>query len=199
MPSRFVPKRGPVAPLRKIPNSGLPLVPNAHPPSHHPALPQGTRPRNVDQLFLIRGCSKLKKKGTFENCTEVLRDCLLLSAKMKSHKRGAPSGIKVKVASETRVELNNLKEELGLPSVDSVIQRLLASFQLAEARFDAEPSPGGDRAERGKKRRVDVRKPLYSFELLAERRDMLEYYTGLDESAFRELLRRLQVSAVPGA
>ena len=147
----------------------------------------------------VRGCSKQSKKYTFVSVARGSHILVLLDMRMQSKKRSSRSAAVVKVSDATRLGLKNLKEELGLPSVDSVIQRLLASFQLAEARFDAEPSPGGGRAERGKKRRVDVRKPLYSFEVLAERRDMLEYYTGLDESAFRELLRRLQVSAVPGA
>lgn len=56
-----------------------------------------------------------------------------------------------------------------------------------------DPNPAVDAAGPEKKRRVDVRKPLYSFEVLKERRDMLEYYTGLDESTLRMLIDRLEV------
>lgn len=113
--------------------------------------------------------------------------------KQTSHKRGASSSIQVKVTSETREELKKLKEHLGLPSADSVIQHLFANSKRAgePPEVDYSPAAGGGGAE--KKRRVDVREPLYSFEVLKERRDMLDYYTGLDESTLRMLIDRLEV------
>jgi hypothetical protein len=113
--------------------------------------------------------------------------------KTKSHKRGAPNTIQVTVSDETRAELKKLKGELGLSSVDSVIKRLLAGFRRSGEPSDADPSPAVDAAGPEKKRRIDVREPLYSFEVLKERRDMLEYYTGLDESTLHMLMKRLEV------
>ena len=113
--------------------------------------------------------------------------------KKGSHKRGAASSIKVKVSDATRAELKKLKSELKLPNVDSVIQRLLASDRQAEEPPDVEHSPDFGAAGPEKKRRIDVREPLYSFDTLKERRDMLEYYTGLDESTLRMLMDRLKV------
>ncbi len=43
-----------------------------------------------------------------------------------------------------------------------------------------------------KKRRVDVREPLYSLEILKERPGMVEYYTGLVLSAVELLIRRFR-------
>lgn len=113
--------------------------------------------------------------------------------KKKSHKRGASSNIQVTVSDETRDELKKLKGLLGLPSVDSVIRHLLANLRRASEPPEVDSSPAAGVGGAEKRRRVDVREPLYSVDVLTERRDMLEYYTGLDESAFRELLRRLKV------
>lgn len=113
--------------------------------------------------------------------------------KKGSHKRGAASSIKVKVSDTTRAELKKLKGELGLPSVDSVFQCLLAGYRRAGEPSYRDPNPAVDAAGPEKKRRIDVRESLYSFEVLKERRDMLEYYTGLDESTLRMLMDRLEV------
>ena len=61
---------------------------------------------------------------------------------------------------------------------------------------DSEGAPSSSSEESGgeapqKKRKKNVREPLFSFEDLAERDKMLEYYTGFDESAIRLLIRRL--------
>ena len=76
----------------------------------------------------------------------------------------------VEVTTATRLLLKAKKTELGLRSVDAVIQHLCAN--LRDAAEDS-PSSGSDAEDGGKpekRRKVDVREPLYSLEVLAERR-----------------------------
>ena len=47
-----------------------------------------------------------------------------------------------------------------------------------------------DVGEPVKRRRIDVREPLYSLDVLAERPGMLEYYTGFDRAEVDLLIRR---------
>lgn len=94
------------------------------------------------------------------------------------------------ISPATKAELKILKASLGLKSMDAVLQHLLTLLGAAGA--PVEPS-GSDESEQGaarEGRKKLVRKPLFSFEKLIDRHEMLEYYTGLDESGVRLLIRR---------
>jgi hypothetical protein len=71
-----------------------------------------------------------------------------------------------------------------------VVRMLVDHYQgpgLAVGSDEDEVEDGGELVKR---RRIDVREPLYSLEILAERPGMLEYYTGFDRSAVDLLIRR---------
>jgi hypothetical protein len=99
------------------------------------------------------------------------------------------SRLSVQVTAETLTKLKNLKQELGLRSVDAVIQHLCSGSQ-DEMEEDSSSNSEGEDAGEPVKRRSDVREPLYSLEILAERPGMLEYYTGFDRPAVDLLIRR---------
>jgi hypothetical protein len=67
---------------------------------------------------------------------------------------------------------------------------------LADHYFDRVDAPESeenedeDDGEPVKRRKIDVREPLYSLEILSERPRMLEYYTGFERSAVDLLIRR---------
>lgn len=98
----------------------------------------------------------------------------------------------VKVKATTREKLNSLKASLGLKSVDDVIQELLSRPTRCEDGPSSNPSDEEPLDEPAQKRKKLVREPLFSYESLADRDGMLEYYTGLDSHAFGLLLRRLE-------
>jgi hypothetical protein len=97
----------------------------------------------------------------------------------------------IEVDAQTRDALKKLKNELGLKNMDEVINHLMSphSASREEAASSSSEDGGGEAPQ--KKRKKHVREPLFSFEDLAERHEMLEYYTGFDESAIRLLIRRL--------
>lgn len=101
------------------------------------------------------------------------------SAEMSTH---------VKVSEEVRAKLKSLKGTLGLRSVDAVIEHLLSpppsSVEHVSEGDDAADVP----AVPQKRRKKNVRPPLFSFSALADRAGMLEYYTGFDEIQLRMLI-----------
>ncbi len=98
--------------------------------------------------------------------------------------------IHVKVSHVVHDMLKEKKDELGLRSVDAVIQHLCSGFQDGVEEDPSSNSDGEDVGKVVKRRRIDVREPLYSQEILAERPGMLEYYTGFDRPAVDLLIRR---------
>ena len=96
----------------------------------------------------------------------------------------------VKVTHAVKDLLKDKKDELGLRSVDAVIQHLCASSQ-GEGEGDSSSSSGDEDADEPvKRRKINVREELYSLEILSEREGMLEYYTGFDRSEVDLLVRR---------
>jgi hypothetical protein len=98
----------------------------------------------------------------------------------------------VKVSRAVKDMLKEKKKELGLRSVDALLQHMMADEEGQNAPVAASADEGDDSGEPVKKRRVDVREPLYSLEILKERPGMLEYYTGFDLSAVNLLIRRFR-------
>jgi hypothetical protein len=98
----------------------------------------------------------------------------------------------VKVSRAVHDMLKGKKDELGLRSVDAVIQHLCSDSQDGMEEDPPANSDGEDVGEPVKRRRIDVREPLYSLEILAERPGMLEYYTGFDRVAVDLLIRRFR-------
>ena len=96
----------------------------------------------------------------------------------------------MEVSTATRLLLKEKKKELGLRSVDAVIQYLCSDHQDAEEDVASSGGEGEDSGEPANRRRIDVREPLYSLELLSQRRGMLEYYTGFDRAGVDLLIRR---------
>ncbi len=102
----------------------------------------------------------------------------------------------VKVSHDTHAKLKNRKAILGLPSIDAILQHLLGP--PPEAVEGGSPSGSDEEGsdEPVQRRRIDVREPLYSLESLAERRGMLEYYTGFDRPTVDLLIRRIKEASL---
>ncbi len=96
----------------------------------------------------------------------------------------------VKVSRAVHDMLKEKKDELGLRSVDAVIQHFLEDSKDEGEEDSPSNSEGEDVGEPVKRRKVNVREPLYSLEILAERPGMLEYCTGFDRPAVDLLIRR---------
>jgi hypothetical protein len=96
----------------------------------------------------------------------------------------------VEVSRETGEKLKEKKDELGVRSVDAVIQHFLSGPQDDGEEESSSDNEGEFAGEPEKRRRIDVREPLYSLEILAERPGMLEYYTGFDRPTVDLLIRR---------
>jgi len=97
----------------------------------------------------------------------------------------------ISVSNEIHKKLNNLKASLGLRSVDAVVEHLIALSEHESEHVSADSSNVEGLDEAVRRRRIDVRDPLYSFEILAARRGMLDYYTGFDRPAIELLIRRI--------
>jgi hypothetical protein len=96
----------------------------------------------------------------------------------------------VKVSEETKKKLKEWKKRFGAKSIDALIQSMDAEVMEQVAYADANADEGEDSGEPEKRRKINVREPLYSLELLCERPGMLEYYTGFDRPAVDLLIRR---------
>jgi len=97
----------------------------------------------------------------------------------------------VKVSADTKKKLKKLKKTLKLKSADDVIIHLLEHPSPSDASNGSESSSSCDQEEAPKRRKKNVRDPLFSFEELVEREGMLEYYTGLDRSTVELVIKRL--------
>lgn len=100
------------------------------------------------------------------------------------------SYVTVNVGRDTKAELEKLKQSSRAGSMDEVLQGLLAKRQNREPHVGVEEENPEEPAEAGKKRKINVREPLYSLEALSERPGMLEYLTGFDRSGVDLLIRR---------
>jgi hypothetical protein len=96
----------------------------------------------------------------------------------------------VKVTHAVKDLLKDKKDELGVRSVDAVIQHFFSGPQDDGEEESPSDNEGEDSGEPDKRRKVNVREELYSLEILSEREGMLEYYTGFDRSDVDLLVRR---------
>jgi hypothetical protein len=103
-----------------------------------------------------------------------------------AHKRRA----NVDIDHDVHEDLKKVKTDNGLKKIGDAV-RVLADhyFDRVDAP-ESEENEGEDAGEPVKRRRIDVREPLYSLEILAERPGMLEYYTGFDRPTVDLLIRR---------
>jgi hypothetical protein len=102
----------------------------------------------------------------------------------------APAMTTVKVSVDTKKKLKEWKKRIGAKSIDALLQSMDPEEMDPEAPAGASADEGEDVGEPVKRRRIDVREPLYSLEILAERPGMLEYYTGFDRPTVDLLIRR---------
>jgi hypothetical protein len=87
-------------------------------------------------------------------------------------------------------ELKKLKVEHDLKKMGDVVRMLVDHYQGPGLAVGSDEDEVEDAGEPVKRRRIDVREPLYSLEILAERPGMLEYYTGFDRPTVDLLIRR---------
>jgi hypothetical protein len=106
--------------------------------------------------------------------------------------RPAPAATTIKVTKETKEKLKTWKDQVGAPSMDALFQCMDIEVDVQGAAAAASADEGDDSGEPVKKRRVGVREPLYSHEILRKRPGMLEYYTGFDLSAVNLLITRFR-------
>ncbi len=98
----------------------------------------------------------------------------------------------VTLSSATLEKLKNVKQELGLKNMDALMEYLLSLPRDPVPEDAEEDDPGNEWEAPGKRRKKDVRPPLYSMSALAERPGMLEFYTGFDFKTIELLIRRLE-------
>jgi hypothetical protein len=99
------------------------------------------------------------------------------------------SSTHLKVSRETRALLKKVKKDIDAKSID-VVNWLLDKHM---DQGDADGSAGMEEEEAGgprKQRKVNVRDPLYSLEILSEREGMLYYLTGFERSEVDLLVKR---------
>ena len=104
--------------------------------------------------------------------------------------KGAQHTTKVEVSIDTREKLKKIKKDLDAKSIDAVINWLLDKH-LHQA--DPDSAAGMEEEEADgpqKKRKLNVRDPLYSLEILSEREGMLYYLTGFERSEVDLLVKR---------
>ena len=109
-----------------------------------------------------------------------------------SKKGGAPQKPTMKISSGLKKKLENLRSEeneLKKASLEEVVAWLLKGHGAAIGVDDAEdePSLGPE-----KRRKLNVRTPLYSLEILSEREGMLYYLTGFERSEVDLLVKRFE-------
>lgn len=101
----------------------------------------------------------------------------------------------VQVTLSTAARLKDLKKNnpvIDASSIDDVVKWLLDKHMDqgdadGDAELDEEEADGPQ-----KKRKLDVRTPLYSLEILSERKGMLYYLTGFDRSEVDLLVKRFE-------
>jgi hypothetical protein len=104
--------------------------------------------------------------------------------------KGAQHVTKVEVSMDTREKLKKVKKDLDAKSIDAVVNWLLDKH-LDQG--DADGAAGMEEEEADgpqKKRKLNVRDPLYSLEILSEREGMLYYLTGFERSEVDLLVKR---------
>jgi hypothetical protein len=95
----------------------------------------------------------------------------------------------LKVSDVAHEKLKTLKTTLGARSIDAVILHLLERSPIAPEEPPADGLDARDGDGPGRRRRIDVREPLYSLDMLDARRGMLEFYTGFDRPTVDLLIR----------
>ena len=106
---------------------------------------------------------------------------------MKKHRPGVTH---VEVSVATREKLKQVKKDFDRKSVDEVINWMLCKH-LGQG--DAHDVAGMEEEEADgpqKKRKLNVRNPLYSLEILSEREGMLYYLTGFERSEVDLIVKR---------
>ncbi len=106
--------------------------------------------------------------------------------------RGGSGSAQLKVSQDTCSSLKKLKAESNAKSVDAVIQELMSRPKGQVGQDGGSGSEKEGSGEPVKRRKIDVREPLYSLEILKERTGMLEYYTGFDFPGVELLIRRFR-------
>ena len=96
----------------------------------------------------------------------------------------------VKVSEATKRKLKGWKIEYGARSIDHLLQSFASVGVAQEASSASSGDEGEDDGVEDKRRKINVREPFYSLELLDERLHMLEYYTGFDRAGVELLIRR---------
>lgn len=98
----------------------------------------------------------------------------------------------VTLSSATLEKLKKLKKDLSLKSMDALMEYLLSLPRDPVPEVAEEDDSGNEWEAPGKKRKKNVRPPLYSMIALAERPDMLEFYTGFNLATIELLIRTLE-------
>ena len=97
----------------------------------------------------------------------------------------------INVKSGTLNKLQNLKTDTKAKSIDAVLQWLIELVSGEEASVHAEEPEKDEAPGAPKRRKIYVAEPLYTMEILRERRGMLEYLTSFEYSDIQLLVRRL--------
>ena len=107
-----------------------------------------------------------------------------------SKKVATPQTPTMKISSGLKTKLENLKTTgngLDKASLEEVVAWLL---ERQDGAVGGEEPGIEESAGPGKRRKINVREPLYSLELLSEREGMLYYLAGFDRSEVDLIVKR---------
>jgi hypothetical protein len=105
-------------------------------------------------------------------------------------KKSRSSVTHVEVSMDTREKLKKVKKDLDAKSIDAVVNWLLDKH-MDQGDADGAADMEEEEADGPRKqRKVNVRDPLYSLEILSEREGMLYYLTGFERSEVDLLVKR---------
>ena len=96
------------------------------------------------------------------------------------------------ISTATLEKLGNVKKEYGFKNMNVVLEYLLSLPRDPVPKVAEDEERDGEWEAPEKRRKKDVRPPLYSMSELAKRRGMLEFYTGFDLETIKLLIRRLE-------
>ena len=87
-------------------------------------------------------------------------------------------------------KLKKLKADNGLKTTSDAVKLLLDHYSGRGQVVASDDDEGDDSGEPEKRRKINVMPPLYSLNIMEERHEMVEYYTGFDVPTVELLIRQ---------
>ena len=116
----------------------------------------------------------------------------LVSSQTMSTPKQSKKSTSIKASPETVEKLEKKKSELKVRSLDAVLNYLVDNPPGQDQEAHAEAPVQDDDPGVKKKRKNNVRDPLYSSELIDKREGMLKHLTGFERPEVEKLTKRFK-------